>query len=234
MKVLNEKTNLIDFDNQIIQKSNEGRWYHLDRVFIFKVVETGPEFAKINYKAVSLNLAERIVAFVSQIFNPNYFSSALKASKATSLNSNDFQSIMETEKVIKKMEKDYEELASCINNLDSMFEALIHPNTWKGMKNLIEATSFVEKHIQENAKGHSIELDIDTFSKHPQINNSMGTILHRLVISGKIYGYEISRGTIKVALDEQAEIIQLPTFVDRKRVCNMLFDTTAAIATLKW
>lgn len=105
MKILSTQLYPYEFDNQLIQKFDEGRWYHLDRVFIFKTVENVngitdlvEDHSLTLYQAFSLNLAERIVAFVAQLFNPNYFSSKLKVLKATVLNSKDLHSEMEAQK----------------------------------------------------------------------------------------------------------------------------------------
>lgn len=226
MKILSEKTYLLELDNKIIQQSDEGRWYHLDRVFILKTIETKGESTGTNYKAISLNLAERIVAFVFQIFNQNYFYSKLEVYQATVLNSKDLQSEMEAEKPI--MEKRKAQTV-VIKNLfleiiaeEVIFTGLKRPEETIDMNQLIEAASFVENYIQKHVKEHSIELDKDTFSAHPHLNHfdTIIAALRRLMMSGKIYGYEISErtSTVKVALNEQSEIVQHPSFINQNKL----------------
>lgn len=242
MKILSEKTFLPEMDNQIIQKCDEGRWYHLDRVFIIKTIEVIKDTSgtKTQYKAVSLNLAERIVAFVSQLFNPNYFSSQLKVFQATLLNSKEIQSTIEVEKpIMAKHKADFEAIKETVISIlvdlmavDVIFTGLNHPARID-MKELKEAAAFVEKHINEQANGHAIEFNKDTFSAHPHLNHfdTLIASLRYLVTSSKIIGYEVFQeaSTVKIALNEQSEIVQNPSFISK----DVLFNTTIKPAAKK-
>jgi hypothetical protein len=257
MEILHTSKDLSSLPQKTLSDCVAGRWYHGHRVFILKTDSAiNPLDHVTEYAAVSLNIFERIIAFIYHLFNQNYFSkisafydddhlidnhaivldtdsvaAVIKkgsdsAKKSAVIPESPLAENHDLDRVEEFMRKQNEKEAEIIANvfldltaLEIIFTDLEQPQNFIMMDELKEAASFANEYIQKNANEDSIEFSKDTFSDHSLLSHfdTLIAATRRLVTSEKIKGYIVNsdKTVIKIALNDQSELLQKESFVNK-------------------